>query len=208
MDSKITLISAGGECDIERDILKESYKFIIGVDSGVSHLYKMFFHPTHLVGDFDSISSKDLERAKKDNAIFLELDQDKNKTDLEAAFELAIGLNSNEIILIGGEGGEVDQLFSIFLLCSSFSEKIKITWKKKNYSIHFQNEITINIDSGKIFSIIPITDLENVVIKGAKWDIFNKDLKFGSSEALRNESVGEIITIKIEGGIAAIAIKT
>ena len=208
MNSKIALISAGGECGIERDALNENYNYIIGVDSGVAHLYKMFFHPTHLVGDFDSISSKDLERAKKDNASFLELDKDKNKTDLEAAFELAIKLSITEIILIGGEKGEVDQLFSIFLLCSSFSEKIKITWKKKNYSIHFQNEITFKIEAGKIFSIIPITNLKNIVIKGAKWDIFNKNLKFGSSETLRNESIGEIITIKIEDGIAAIAIMT
>jgi len=208
MDSKIALISAGGECSIERDILKGNYNYIIGVDSGVSHLYRMFFHPTHLVGDFDSISSKDLERAKKDNATFFELDQDKNKTDLEAAFELAIKLSSNEIILIGGEKGEIDQLFSIFLLCSSYSEKIQITWKKKDYSIHFQNEITFKIESGKIFSIIPITDLKNIVIKGAKWDILNKNIKFGSSEALRNESIGEVITIEIEDGIAAIAIMT
>jgi thiamine pyrophosphokinase len=208
MNSQIALISAGGRCGIERDVLRDNYKLIIGVDSGVSHLYKMFFHPTHLVGDFDSISRNDLSRAKKDNAIFIKLDQEKNKTDIEAAFELAISLNSDEIILIGGEEGEVDQLFGLFLLCSSFSDKIKITWKKKNYSIHFQNEITFDIAEGKIFSIIPITDLKKVVIKGAKWNILNKDFKFGSSESLRNESIGEIITIVIGSGIAAIAIKT
>tara|TARA_B100000586_G_scaffold268889_1_gene246411 strand:+ start:2666 stop:3292 length:627 start_codon:yes stop_codon:yes gene_type:complete len=203
-----TLISAGGKCGIERDVLKDEYKYLIGVDSGVTHLYKLFFHPTHLVGDFDSISEKDMKRAKKDRAIFIELEQHKNRTDLEAAYDLAIELNSDEVVLIGGEEGEVDQLFGILLLCASLSNKIKTTWIQKDYSIYFQNKILLDLDSEKMFSIIPITDLKNLIIKGAKWDIDKELVIFGSSETLRNESIGKKIKITIGEGKAAIAVKT
>jgi len=208
MKSTITLISAGGDCGIERDVLEDEYKYLIGVDSGVTHLYKLFFQPTHLVGDFDSISEKDLERARKDEAIFIELSKNKNRTDLEAAYDLAIELNSDEVVLIGGEEGETDQLFGIFLLCSSLSNKIRTTWIQKDYSIYFQNEILLDIEIGQMFSIIPITDLKNLVIKGAKWDIDRELVMFGSSETLRNQSIGKEIRISIEEGRAAIAVKT
>ena len=208
MKSTITLISAGGDCGIERDVLEGEYKYLIGVDSGVTHLYKLFFQPTHLVGDFDSISEKDLERARKDEAIFIELDKNKNRTDLEAAYDLAIELNSDEVVLIGGEEGETDQLFGILLLCSSLSNKIRTTWIQKDYSIYFQNEILLDIDFGQMFSIIPITDLKSLVIEGAKWDIDRELVMFGSSETLRNQSIGKEIRISIEEGRAAIAVKT
>ncbi len=163
---------------------------------------------THLVGDFDSISEKDLGRARKDEAIFIELDKNKNRTDLEAAYDLAIELNSDEVVLIGGEEGETDQLFGILLLCSSLSNKIRTTWIQKDYSIYFQNEILLDIDFGQMFSIIPISDLKNLVIEGAKWDINTKLVMFGSSETLRNQSIGKEIRISIEEGRAAIAVKT
>ena len=208
MSSIKTLISAGGECGIERDVLKDEYKYLIGVDSGVTHLYKLFFHPTHLIGDFDSISEKDLKRARKDEATFIELQQDKDSTDLEAAYDLAIELNSDEIILIGGEEGDVDQLFGILLLCASHASVIKTTWLQKNYTIYFQDEILLNIDPGTMFSIIAISDLYLVTIEGAKWNIDRELVLLGSSKTLRNESIGEEIKIKIGEGKAAIAVKT
>lgn len=208
MSSIKTLVSAGGKCRIERDILNVDFKYFIGVDSGITHLYRLFFQPTHLVGDLDSISEKDLERARKDKVIFSELNKEKYKTDLEAAYDLAIELNSNEIILIGGEEGDVDQLFGILLLCASLTSEIKTTWLQKNYTIYFQNEILLNIDSGKMFSIIPISDLNNVTIEGAKWNIDRELVFLGSSKTLRNESIGEEIKIKIGQGKAAIAVKT
>jgi len=140
--------------------------------------------------------------------IFIELDKNKNRTDLEAAYDLAIELNSDEVVLIGGEEGETDQLFGILLLCSSLSNKIRTTWIQKDYSIYFQNEILLDIDFGQMFSIIPISDLKNLVIEGAKWDINTKLVMFGSSETLRNQSIGKEIRISIEEGRAAIAVKT
>ena len=59
-----------------------------------------------------------------------------------------------------------------------------------------------------MFSIIPITDLKNVIINGAKWNIDKELVLFGSSKTLRNESIGKEIYIKIEEGKAAIAVRT
>ena len=208
MRSITSLISAGGECEIERDSLNNEYKYLIGVDSGVSHLYKLFFRPTHLIGDLDSISEKDLERVKKDNTTFIELEENKDKSDLEAALELALGLNSDNIVLIGGEKGEVDQLFGIFALCAAYSDKLNIKWMNKGYDIFFQNEITIGLEKGNLFSIVPVTKLENVFIKGALWNLNGETIQLGSSRTLRNESTDEEVYIKIENGKAAIIVKT
>ncbi len=207
MSSITTLISAGGECQVQRDSFDNESNYLIGVDSGVSHLYRLFLRPTHIIGDFDSISKKDLERGKKDGAAFIELEKNKDRSDLEAAFELAFELKSDEIILIGGEEGEVDQLLGIFVLCAAFSNKLNIKWMNKGYEIFFQNEITLNLEKGQLFSIVPITNLKKVFIEGAHWNLDGENIELGSSQTLRNESVGEQVSIKIEEGKAAILVK-
>ncbi len=207
MSSISSLISAGGECQVQRDSLNNEYNYLIGVDSGVSHLYRLFLRPTHIIGDFDSISKKDLDRGKKDGATFIELEESKDQSDLEAAFQLAFDLKSDEIILIGGEGGEVDQLFGIFALCAAFSNNLNIEWMNKGYDIFFQNEITLNVEKGQLFSIVPITNLKKVFIEGAHWNLDGENIELGSSQTLRNESVGEQVSIKIEEGKAAILVK-
>ena len=189
------------------DKTNNEYEYLIGVDSGVSHLYKLFFRPTHIIGDLDSISEKDLERAKKDNTTFIELEENKDKSDLEAALELALDLNTDNIVLIGGEKGEVDQLFGIFALCAAYSDKLNIKWMNKGYDIFFQNEITLNVEKGQLFSIVPITNLKKVFIEGAHWNLDGENIELGSSQTLRNESVGEQVSIKIEEGKAAILVK-
>ena len=78
----------------------------------------------------------------------------------------------------------------------------------KGYDIFFQNEITIGLEKGNLFSIVPVTKLENVFIKGALWNLNGETIQLGSSRTLRNESTDEEVYIKIENGKAAIIVKT
>ena len=98
------LISLNGDCSVDRNQLNKSYDYIFGVDGGTEFLYKLFFIPTHIIGDLDSIKSGTKKRAERDGAKILSFSVDKDKTDLELALETTKELNVESITVIGGEG--------------------------------------------------------------------------------------------------------
>ena len=86
---KNALIVNGGQNSTVRDQL-QSFDFIIAVDAGAEHVYKLFLKPDLIVGDLDSIEEKTLERAKKDKIEILELEENKDQTDFEIALNYII----------------------------------------------------------------------------------------------------------------------
>jgi len=50
------------------------------------------------------------------------------------------------------------------------------------------------------FSLIPLTDLKALNIKGAKWELENEDVEKGHSLTLRNQTKVELLRIYCEEG--------
>jgi len=196
---KNIIVSLGGECSITRDQLEE-HDFVIGVDSGTNYLYKLFLIPNLIIGDLDSINIKTLERAEKDNAEIISYETDKDKTDLELALDYLKINEAKNITVIGGESGNLDHLFGNLLSIAAFHKKEYIEWKQANQNIIFPNSELINIKIGKLFSLIPLSNLEGVSINGAKWNVKNEDINFGSTKTLRNISNQGLIKVRVESG--------
>ena len=196
---KNIIVSLGGECSITRDQLEE-YDFVIGVDSGTDYLYKVFLIPNLIIGDLDSISTKTLERAEKDSAEIIRYETDKDKTDLELALDYIKINEGKNITVIGGESGDLDHFFGNLLSIATFHKKGYIEWKQSNQNIIFPNSELINIKIGKLLSLIPLSNLEGVSINGAKWNVKNEDINFGSTKTLRNISNQGLIKVRVESG--------
>ena len=182
---KNVIVSLAGECSISRDKLEE-YDYVIGVDSGTEYL--------------DSINSKTLNRAKKDKAEIISYEVDKDKTDFELALNYLKINNYKNITIIGGESGELDHLFGNLLTLSAFHTKEYIEWKQADKNIIFTNSEIINVDSGKVFSLIPLSSLEGVSINGARWNIKNENIDYGSSKTLRNVTNTNLLKIRVNSG--------
>ena len=204
--SKI-LISLNGECSATGNQLLDNYDLIFGVDGGTEYLYELAFVPTHVIGDLDSIKSSTKNKAIKDGAVILSFDKNKSKTDLQIALEVAKEHGSSEITIIGGEAKELDHLFSNLLTISSFNRKEHIRWITKNETIIFscRNLFEVKVDS--IFSIIPLSELTKLTIKGSKWDISNLNIPYGSSKTLRNIALGGEIEVSCDQGKYCIVLK-
>ena len=196
---KKVILSLAGECSINRDQL-EQYDFVIGVDSGAEYLYKLFLIPNLIIGDFDSINIKTLERAEKDKAEILSYERNKDKTDFELSLNYLKEKEYKDITIIGGESGDIDHLFGNLLSLSHFHTNESIEWKQSNQNIIFPNSESIDVETNKIFSLIPLSKLEKVSITGAKWNIENENIDFGSSRTLRNVTHGTELKIKVESG--------
>ena len=196
---KNVIVSLAGECSISRDKL-EKYDYVIGVDSGTEYLYKLFLIPNLIIGGLDSINSKTLDRARKDKAEIISYETDKDKTDFELALNYLKINNYQNITIIGGESGELDHLFGNLLKISAFHTKEYIEWKQSDKNIIFTNSEIINVESGKVFSLIPLSPLEGVSINGARWNVKNENINYGSSKTLRNVTNSNILKIRVDSG--------
>jgi len=198
------LVSLSGNCSTNQNLIDKDFTQIIGVDNGAMHLFNRSLTPTTVLGDLDSIESSLLKKIKIMDIDLINYETDKDKTDFELSLNNIDNPKEKNIYLIGGEGGEVDHLFSIFSLIINYEFAENLTWFYKDKTIIFKTNVSIKMELGSNFSIIPITQLESLTITGAKWDVNKIDVKPGSTKTLRNISISDEVTINCEDGLFSV----
>ena len=198
------LISIGGNSTSNVLSIESNFEEIIAVDSGVEHLFKLSLDPTTLIGDLDSISKKSLDEVKKNGVKILAFNSKKDQTDFELALNYLDEAEKSKVYIIGGESGEIDHLISIFLLIPSKSFSENIIWLYGDKRIIFRQKLELNIKKLTKFSIIPLSDLTNLSIDGAEWNLDNKNIQFGETLTLRNVTNEEQLNVRCDEGVFAI----
>ena len=197
---KNVLISIGGDCS--SNILNNNLNFdqIIAVDSGIKHIYNLSLEPSILVGDLDSISKEDYQKVLEANINIDSYQKNKENTDFELSLNKIENPDNKNIFIIGGEGGDIDHMLSVFFIIFHKEFYKNIIWLYGKQTILFKNNISLEIGSNVNFSLIPLTDLKSLSIKGAKWELKNEDVELGHSLTLRNQTKGELLNISCEEG--------
>ena len=198
------LISIGGNSTSNVLSIERNFEEIIAVDSGVEHLFKLSLDPTTLIGDLDSISKKSLNEVKKNGVKILAFNSKKDQTDFELALNYLEEAEKSKVYIIGGESGEIDHLISIFLLIPSRSFFQNIIWLYGDKRIIFRQKLELNIKKLTKFSIIPLSDLTNLSIDGAEWNLDNENIQFGETLTLRNITNEEQLNIGCDKGVFAL----
>ena len=198
------LISIGGNSTSNVLNIESNFEEIIAVDSGIEHLLNLSLNPNTLLGDLDSISKKSLDEVKKNGVKILAFNSNKDQTDFELALNYLEETEKSKVYIIGGESGEIDHLISIFLLIPSKSFFENIIWLYGDKRIIFRQKLELNIKKLTKFSVIPLTDLTNLSIDGAEWNLDNKDIQFGETLTLRNNTNEEQLNIRCDKGVFAL----
>ena len=198
------LISIGGNSTSDVLSIESNFEEIIAVDSGIEHLLNLSLNPNTLIGDLDSISKKSLDEVKKNGVKILAFNSNKDQTDFELALNYLEEAEKSKVYIIGGESGEIDHLIAIFLLIPSKSFFENIIWLYGDKRIIFRQKIELNIKKLTKFSIIPLSDLTNLSIDGAEWNLDNKDIQFGETLTLRNSTNEEQLNIRCDKGVFAL----
>ena len=198
------LISIGGNSTSNVLSIESNFEEIIAVDSGIEHLLNLSLDPNTLIGDLDSISKNSLDEVKKNGVKILAFNSNKDQTDFELALNYLEEAEKSKVYIIGGESGEIDHLISIFLLIPSKSFFENIIWLYGDKRIIFRQKIELNIKKFTKFSIIPLSDLTNLSIDGAEWNLDNKDIQFGETLTLRNSTNEEQLNIRCDKGVFAL----
>ena len=209
MNKKGIIVSGGSICDEFATcyIQKVQPDYIIGVDSGLEFLYRNDMKPTHVVGDFDSVSPEVIAFYKKETTIPIqEFNPVKDATDTEIAVRLAIELGVTELGILGATGTRLDHVMgNIQILKIALDAGVKAWIVDANNRISlWEKEILLTDETGfgKYFSIFPFgTEVCDVSIKGAKYPLSKYHMTNENSRCVSNERVGEKVEITFSKGI-------
>lgn len=204
-----TIIISGGNINkdfVEKMDLKNKFNNIIASDKGLEILDKCNIKPNYIIGDFDSLNEKVLNKYINDEAIkIIRLNPEKDYTDTHMALKLAIELKSTDITIIGAIGTRLDHtLANINILKEALDNGVSCKILNENNNITLINKkITIKRDEKYPYvSLIPLTTLvKGVTLTGFKYPLNNATLKIGESIGVSNEQTKDSSIIELKEGI-------
>lgn len=186
--------------------LKEAknYDYLIATDLASLKLINKGIIPDLAIGDFDSVSKKDLEFLKRQISNISAYPSEKNYTDLELAVNKAIKLKPGAIDIFGVTGTRVDHLLAaVFLLEKIVSSAISAKIIDRNNEIFLVKNSTSLLKSADytFLSLIPLNQEVMVSIKGTKYELANKKINRGQTIGISNEITGKFCQITVHQGI-------
>ncbi|MCM3039232.1 thiamine diphosphokinase [Paenibacillus motobuensis] len=208
MAAQRVLIFAGGSIDpsfIEEIHLDD---LIIGADRGALFLVEHGIRPHFSVGDFDSVSPIELENITKHSEQMLACDAiNKDLTDTELAFDIAIKQRPDQIVMFGVTGSRLDHtLANIHLLVKSLEQHIPCAIRDhNNYVTLTDSSITIQDQGFTYVSLLPVTtEVTGIDLTGFQYPLHNATLIMGQSLAVSNRLEDKVGTITIRSGLLLI----
>ena len=180
----------------------------IGVDRGTVHLMDLGIIPSIAIGDFDSITTTQLELIKEVVKEVCVFNSEKDETDTELAITRALDLEPDEIILTGVTGGRLDHFQSVLhLLYRLQCENTGVLFSIRNAS----NELAF-FRSG-VHRIYKVDELpyisffafggtvSGLTLTGFKYETVNAEVGLGITRFTSNELIAEVCTISFRQGI-------
>ena len=200
-------IVAGGR--LFTDFLKAigTSDYTIGVDRGAYWLITNGVIPNIAIGDFDSVTFRQMKMIKNQSKRMDIYPKKKNKTDMELAIEHAIGLHPNEVMIYGAAGDRLDHTMGNIHLLEQLDEK-SIAGAIRDES----NEILIVSSRLKVkkdvrfpyISILSVTDAVKVTLAGFAYDLSHTIIHRRQTIGISNEIRGDEATIEIHNGKALV----
>ena len=208
----IILLNGTFEKEYNENFFK-NYNKIICIDGGYEHFLKLKLNivPDYVIGDFDSISNFDdkLKNFDKNKVIFKD---NQDETDTEYAIKFILKTYKNQEIK------NIDFIYAVsttridHLLCNIFLLKqiplninSKVITKAQEFFL-LRNKTIIKDQVGRTLSVIPITNIKGLTIKGCKWDLDNNDLNFGFIGGISNIIEKDKAEISLKEGECIIVI--
>lgn len=131
----------------------------IAADSGLRIAEDAGVKPDWIIGDMDSLDDPSRLAAYPQQCV-IRMQHDKDFTDTEAAFSLAVEKGCKEILIIGGGGGRIDHLFGIRSLFER--DVFPSRWITDNADIRcidagfVSGTLTLSLEKGTTVSVFPL----------------------------------------------------
>jgi len=210
MKKKLGIVFTGGEGPEPRTLKKrlgdlaEGMALVIAADSGLELAEAAGIKPDWIVGDMDSLDSRDrLAHYPKDRVICYPVDKD--YTDTEIALSLLWEKGCEEAWIVGGGGGRLDHIFGIRDLFER--ERYPRRWITANEDICCidggdikNNSLTLTVEFGRLVSVFTLgSGPWEALSRGLKWELGNARWGRGLF-GLSNVAINDEIEINAKQG--------
>ncbi|WEK56323.1 MAG: thiamine diphosphokinase [Candidatus Cohnella colombiensis] len=185
-------------------LLKQS-DYLIGADRGALFLVKHSRPPHLALGDFDSVSSDELNLIQQQAGELHQVDSiDKDWSDTELALREAIKRNYQNIVIMGGLGTRFDHsLANVHLLVQANEQQSNVKLVDEHNEIQLcTSELNIDADSSYPYvSLLPLSpEVTGVTLEGFRYPLHQATLKLGWSLGVSNVLVEPYGSIHIQSG--------
>lgn len=179
---------------------------LIAADGGARHCQALGLTPAVVIGDFDSLTTEELTQLDQAGAQVLRYPQRKDFTDLELAFQHAVSLGVDEILVLGALGARWDQTLANVLLpiapglehvCIRLLDGFQEIALLRPGQVH-----TLSGQAGDTVSLIPLGgDARGVTTQGLEYPLADGTLYFGATRGISNVLLGVEATVQLEVGL-------
>jgi thiamine pyrophosphokinase len=191
--TKFAILLAGEVSPTERlkDQLEDAR--VIAADHGMIHAVALALTPELWVGDFDS-ASIDLQ-TRHATIPRIAYPAEKDATDGDIAISEAFRRGATSLILVGGFGGQFDHSVAHAAMLLAMAKReipcMMTSGIEEAYPLSYEVNIT-GLRSGKRLSVIPMSDIKGLTLRGVKWPLEHCNVPFGSTLTLSNEVTGDV----------------
>ena len=203
---KIALFAGGTIDSFQMD-----FDLFIGVDRGSLFLIEQGICPDLAVGDFDSVSEKELALICSQSKEVLQAQPEKDDTDFEAALLwVKEHYEGVPIHVLGSFGGRVDHAISTLwtMMRPDLALLIPyVVFEDATNVVNFIQPGTYTIekmDFTKYLSFISMTPVENVTLQNVKYTLDSKSYAYPVA-LVSNEFTSDKMTISFTKGLILVA---
>lgn len=206
MKTSIVIVGNG---KLTKWIIKNIHKgdYVIGVDRAAHWLITHGVIPDVAIGDFDSVTEKELAVVTQKVKKVLQYPTDKDFTDMELAINFAVKQSPTVVTIYGGIGTRMDHSFvTVQMLEKLFKKHVPAVIRDSNNEAFLTagKQTIPQIKKYRYVSLLPVTDSISVTLKGFVYSIEKTTIHRGQSIGISNEFTDKEATIEVHKGIALV----
>ena len=203
------LLFANGEARpgamVQRALDEAESPYVLCADGGALNARRFQRQPQTIIGDFDSLTDRQLAELAAEGAELLRWPGDKDETDLELALDWAARQDAQAVHIIGGLGGRFDQtLANVHLLALPQLDGIDVEVVDGAQSIRLfkPGRHQIRGQAGDTISLLPIGGgAHGITTAALKYPLRDEPLTFGPARGLSNVMLGSRADIELCRGM-------
>lgn len=198
--TKIALFAGGTIDSFQMD-----FDLFIGVDRGSLFLIEQGICPDLAVGDFDSVSEKELALIYSQSKEVLQAQPEKDDTDLELAVKAVFARYPQvQVTIFGAFGGRLDHTLANIFLPSNpeiapYMQQIRLCNVQNELRYFPQGRHEIKPVAGMNYLAFMPADDGRLTIEGAKYPL-NESNYFLKKVYASNEFIDELVFLECQSG--------
>ena len=178
-------------------------KMVVGIDRGAYLAYRSNIKLDYAIGDFDSITTLELEELYQYTNV-IKLNPQKDETD--TLYALRMFKDYDNLYLLGGiAGNRIDHFVANLKLFYEFPNLVMID--NNTCMMQCENNQIFQKDEYKYYSFFALEDVYDLSLKGFKYELENYFLSHASALGVSNEIDGNASLTYSKGKLLLIKTK-